>query len=284
MELALGTVQFGLDYGLHSRGQRVSAESAKDILSLAAKAGIRRLDTAAAYGDIEQRLAGLIGDLDFEIVSKIPALPDQIDDPNAFVNASIESSYNRLGQRLRGILFHNVADVETTGCGSVWHQARQSCDRLGLELGVSVYDVDEIALKECVTRFDMIQLPGNALDQRLVNVSDALGGAEISLRSAFLQGLLLMPYEAATGHVPAAALALQRWHDWCSEKRISPLVGALSIIKGLPNVQFCVVGVDDVKQLEDILDAWEGAVATRATHLAVDILDVIDPRRWQFAR
>ena len=280
IELALGTVQFGLAYGLHERSQRVSDESARDILSLAAKSGITRLDTAAAYGDIEQRLAGLIGSLDFEIVSKIPALHGQMDDPADFVAASIQSSYNRLGERMRGVLFHNAADIEDGGSGSVWGCAKQFCDRLGLALGVSVYDPGEAAIKDGTMHFDMIQLPGNALDQRLVNASAALGGAEISLRSAFLQGLLLMPYEAAIQRVPAAAQALRRWHDWCAEERISPLVGALSIVKALPNVRYCVVGVDDVKQLEDILHAWDCAVVIPAPGLAVETLEIIDPRRW----
>lgn len=280
IELALGTVQFGLAYGLHERSQRVSDKVAKDILGLAAQSGIRRLDTAAAYGDIEPRLADLAGNLDFEIVSKIPALSSQVVNPAAVVAASIQSSHNRLGQRLRGILFHNAADLQTADGEVIWKRARQLCDKLNVALGVSVYDLHDAGTGSKSEKFDMVQLPGNALDQRVVDATRSLGNAEVSLRSVFLQGLLLMPYEAAVSRVPAAADALHRWHNWCAQEAILPLVGALSIIKALPNVRYCVVGVDDVKQLEDILCAWDCAMAIRAPDLAVNILDVIDPRRW----
>lgn len=283
IELALGTVQFGLAYGLSERPQRVSDQYAKDILGLAAQSGIRRLDTAAAYGDIERRLSGLIGDLDFEIVSKIPDLSSQDDDLAAFVTASIQSSYDRLGLRLRGMLFHNAADLKGADGELLWQRARQLCDTLDLSLGVSVYDPYDASTGDDLKKFDMVQLPGNALDQRVVDAAATLGDAEISLRSAFLQGLLLMPYETAVCRVPAAAGALRRWHNWCAQQDILPLVGALSIVKAMAGVRYCVVGVDDARQLEDILAAWDAAVAVNGADLAVDSLAIIDPRYWKVA-
>ena len=75
VELALGTVQFGLTYGVAGRGEPVPEREIKDILALAWRAGVRTLDTASAYGDIEERLGGLMRDRAFKVTSKIPALP-----------------------------------------------------------------------------------------------------------------------------------------------------------------------------------------------------------------
>ena len=60
VELALGTVQFGLAYGVAGADRPLLPEISREILVEARKAGIRRLDTAPAYGDIEQRLNELI--------------------------------------------------------------------------------------------------------------------------------------------------------------------------------------------------------------------------------
>lgn len=283
IELALGTVQFGVAYGLQGRSQPVSDAEAKDILSLASRSGIMRLDTAAAYGDIEERLVGLIGDLDFHIVSKVPALPVDADDPTAFALASIEQSRRRLGERLRGVLFHRAADLYGASGNAVWEQARQFCASSEMALGVSVYDPAEACFGNGENLFDMVQLPGNVFDQRLQSAAGALGSAEISVRSAFLQGLLLLPYNAAVNRVPQAAGALRRWHDWCDHKGISPLVAALSVIKGLSNARYCIIGVDDVSQLEDILVAWDKANAISASELAIAEPEIIDPRRWKRA-
>ncbi len=59
MRLALGTVQFGLAYGVVGRAERIGDEEARQIFDRAAELDIDLLDTAPGYGDIEQRLAAL---------------------------------------------------------------------------------------------------------------------------------------------------------------------------------------------------------------------------------
>ena len=75
MELALGTVQFGLRYGIAGAAGPVPSDQVRAILERAVEFGVRTLDTAAAYGDVEQELAGLIGGLPLSVVSKLPPRP-----------------------------------------------------------------------------------------------------------------------------------------------------------------------------------------------------------------
>ena len=71
-KLVLGTVQFGLQYGVNSAG-RPSEEAVKSILAEAAKGGITILDTSSAYGNSEEILGECItADENFKIVSKYP--------------------------------------------------------------------------------------------------------------------------------------------------------------------------------------------------------------------
>ena len=50
MKLALGTVQFGLDYGISNDGGKVPVEEVKKILTTAHQNKIDTLDTGCVYG------------------------------------------------------------------------------------------------------------------------------------------------------------------------------------------------------------------------------------------
>lgn len=282
MELVLGTVQFGLAYGAVGSGRMVEPETARQLLDAAWQQGVRRLDTAAAYGDIEARLSALCGAHAFRIVSKITGLGSiAAAERPAALRESIARSIERLGAHLDTLLFHSAADLLAPDGAALWEQAVQALAGRAIRLGVSVYAPAElVALRK---RFDIevAQLPGNALDQRLTadGVAQALQGVELHLRSAFLQGLLLAPARAAQ-RVPAAAAALQRWQLRCAAAGLDPSVAALGVVKGLPGVQCCVVGVETTEQFHQIARAWERATPLLWPELAVDDPAVFDPRQW----
>lgn len=294
MELALGTVQFGLAYGAVGSGQRVDDGSARQILAAAWSAGLRCLDTAATYGDIESRLAGLCGAHPFRIVSKvIPLHPLPLADRPAALRHSMLRSAQRLGPRLHALLFHSAADLLSDQGPALWAQARQTATEIdrhsgapALQLGVSCYSPDELLALCAQMDITLAQLPANALDQRLHRLlvdnpatRAALQGIELHLRSAFLQGLLLAP-ERGAQRVPAAATALAAWQAHCQQQGLAPAVAALAAVKAVRPAQACVVGVESLAQLEEVAAAWHQAGAQHWPHLASTDLAAIDPRRW----
>lgn len=283
VELALGTAQFGLAYGVAGSGAVVPEPQVRRILEAAAAHGVRRIDTAAAYGSIEERLARLAKGLDFQIVSKVPALPDDLDADRVgdFVLTALDRSLARLGSMLHGMLFHRSDDLAGARGAAAWQAAAAWGERHDIAVGTSCYAPAELVAMRGLYPLAMAQLPGNAIDQRLADAADAVGDVEISLRSLFLQGLLLMPEAAAARRLPAAAGALSRWHAWCDVQGLSPLPAALAAAKGLPGVRYCIVGVDNVDQLDEIAAAWSGAAPRRADGIGSADLAVIDPRRWE---
>lgn len=280
MKLALGTVQFGLAYGVVGRDEPIGDTEARSIFSRALALGIDTLDTAPAYGDIEQRLASLVGGDRFSVVTKIPTLsPVSGDDAVALVHASLQRSRQRLGDALRVVLFHDASDLLAPDGDRLWDAASSLTASWGVQLGVSCYDPAQLQTMLARWPVAVAQLPGNVFDQRLQGY--ALPGVEIHLRSAFLQGLLLAPVDEATARVPAATAALERWHSVCAQRAISPLAAALGAVKAMPGVARCVVGVDSASHLEQIAAAWDSAEALAWPALAVNDLAVIDPRTWR---
>jgi aryl-alcohol dehydrogenase-like predicted oxidoreductase len=284
MELALGTVQFGLPYGIAGTGQAVSEDEVRSILACAWERGVRVLDTAAAYGDIEQRLTHLCAGRSFKIISKIPAIPSDLEPAAAasWGRAQAEQSRKRLGESLVGLMFHRAEDL-LGPCGlQVWNAVMEWADAAEVQLGASCYEAMTCLSLQRQFHFSLAQLPGNALDQRVAtDIPDRLPDLTIYLRSVFLQGLLVMPPSVAQQRLPAASAVLQRWYAWHVGQGLSPLRAALALGKSFKAVSAILVGVDSLHQFSDIADAWDAVDPRPAPQLAVATAEIIDPRHWK---
>jgi aryl-alcohol dehydrogenase-like predicted oxidoreductase len=280
--LILGTAQFGLAYGVAGRGEVVPENEVREILELADASHVHSLDTAPAYGDIEERLDDLCSGLSLRVISKIPPAPEA--GAEASVSAAVERSRERLGARLTTLLFHSAEDLLRSDGERIWHAAIAAAD--GLRVGASCYDPATVVQLRQRYGLTLAQLPANPLDQRLRDSDsrNALDEVEIHARSSFLQGLLLMPHDEAVKKVPVAAKAHERWVRWYEGYGLSPVTAALAITRGLPSVQYCVVGVDSAAQFCDVLRSASETGMCIAPELRSDDPMVIDPRRWTAAQ
>lgn len=282
VELALGTVQFGMRYGVASPDRLLTSIELQQIFSSAWEGGIRVLDTAPAYGNIEERLATLFGPYAFSTVSKIPAIPHDLSmaQVEQFVTSAIDQTRKHLGESLNTLLFHCSDDLLAPNGDRLWQIAAKAIADSTIRLGVSCYSPAELQRLGEKFPIDVAQLPGNVLDQRLYSLKLSQP-VELHLRSIFLQGLLLLPLSAASRALPDASQALKIWHAWCNEQGLTPLHAALGIAKGLPGVRYCVVGVDSLAHLNAIIEAWADVQPLQIAALASHDLGIIDPRRWK---
>ncbi len=282
-KLALGTVQFGLTYGVAGRGEPVPENEVREILEDAAARGIDTLDTAPAYGNIEERLAQLSAGLPFRILSKIRAIPAEMRPHEAasFALQSASQSLERLGPALTGIFLHKATDWAGDRGKAIADRLITWAVEKGIRIGLSCYSPDELLGLAKERPIALAQLPGNAFDQRLKAVpAENLTGIEIHIRSAFLQGLLLMPSTQAAHRIPAAREALVGWENYYRRKNLTPLESALSIVKSFTGVNNIVVGVDNLRHWKEISTTWTKVTACSAEGFACNNLDIIDPRKW----
>ena len=140
--LALGTVQFGMPYGVSNAGGQVPEAEVRTILAYAAAAGIDLLDTAAAYGTAEATLSHVTADLGrpFQIVSKTP--------PRASVDAVVAAARHSAdlagSRRLDALLVHHPTDLAGREGDRLW-RALQDLVNEGIfpRLGISASFADE---------------------------------------------------------------------------------------------------------------------------------------------
>jgi spore coat polysaccharide biosynthesis protein SpsF len=261
-ELVLGTAQLGLVYGAANRVGQPSAREAELILRSAVSAGVRWIDTAAAYGSAEQRIgAALPGAKGVRIVTKLDPLNEVTEttglgDIRVAVAHSVRRSCAKLGtDRLEVLLLHRAQHL-TMRNGAVWSAVKQMRDEgLIYDLGVSVYSPQEALAALADRDVRHIQLPFNALDWRwrADAFRDALTkrpGVTIHARSALLQGLLAghddarWPQGVDPADLKRALTRLTRDLD-----RDSPADLCLAYARAQDWIDGVVVGMESLSQL-----------------------------------
>lgn len=257
-KLCLGTVQFGMRYGIYNRTGQPTKQQSFRMLDMARDYGIDIIDTAAAYGMAEellgeyvdrQHLAGKVN-----IISKLRPnlIGEDCANPVQAVREQVQGSLKKLGvDCLEGYLLHTPANIYNPGIIEGLDRCRE--EGLIKHPGVSIYDLKQGFDALNLPVIDFIQVPYSILDQRAARNGfiAAAREREITLftRSALIQGLILMEKEDVPGHLQAAIPYLEELEGILKDYGISRLSAALLFARDEPGIDYLVFGVDTEEQL-----------------------------------
>lgn len=293
MKLCLGTVQFGMDYGVQG-AHKPSQEIVDNILNKAIENRIYHFDTAAVYGNAEE----LIGSYFFrkgyqrqKIVSKLAA--------NVFVGQpkkkwkdivlrNVMKSLKSLNvSSLEAYLFHNAAYIFDSDAVNALHSVVK--EGLARHIGVSVYSPSEAMKALEYQEMDVIQIPYNIFDRRL----DKCGffkdaekrGVEVYARSSLLQGLALMKPEFLPENMKFASKYLRRFHTTCESYGISPLEAAIGFVGNHRKIDYVVFGVDSEEQLKEYISMRDRSIPDKllkSLELEFEVVEekLVNPTLW----
>lgn len=283
--LALGTVQFGMAYGIANHVGQVTRQEANLMLRLAENYGIDTLDTAIAYGESETCL-GEAGIQNFKVVTKLPKIPADCADVSAWVQRQVASSCTRLGvSALYGLLLHHSENL-LGAQGAELYQAIQNLKDIGQveKMGVSIYSPDELDAIGNRFHLDLVQAPLNIVDRRLITsgwlqrLSE--NGVKVHIRSVFLQGLLLMPQASVPDKFfPWQDLWVQ-WFDWLSSHDASAAEACMAFPLSFPEVDRVVIGAVSLDQLTQINKAANLAQLKDFPDFLCHDEKLINPANW----
>lgn len=286
--LGLGTVQWGLPYGIANQHGTTPPATVALILSEARSRGVCVLDTGALYGDAESVLGG--NDLEgFHVVSKTPRFAtSSIRDEQARALVQVfEQSLRRLScGKLYGLLVHHANDLLVPGGRKLWDAMSDLKEQGRVDkVGVSVYDGEQIDGVLKLFKPDIVQLPLSVLDQRMLRsghlerLSDL--GVEVHTRSAFLQGLLLTPPEKVPEYFEPIRPLLLRWRSAAQEQDLTPVQAALSFVRDIPWVGKVLVGVENLEHFRNCIEDFTAGTGFDASGLACDTPEFINPTLWK---
>jgi aryl-alcohol dehydrogenase-like predicted oxidoreductase len=285
MKLALGTVQFGLSYGINNQSGQVSRAQAKKMLQFARSQGIDTIDTAIAYGDSEECL-GEIGVENLRVITKLPPVPCGCEDINRWVSQHISESVGRLGcGELHGLMLHRSTDLLGEYGQHLYNAMRKLKEnRLVRKIGVSVYSPDELDAIFSQFSVDIVQAPFNVVDQRLLTTGwlDRLKneGVELHTRSSFLQGLLLMPRQEIPEKFSRWNPLWDRWYGWLSELDISAAKVCLDFVQSFEQIDRIVIGAENLAQLKQLAAFASTSQKLEFPPMMCDDEELINPANW----
>lgn len=268
--IGLGTVQFGLPYGISNKTGQPDKNTVLEVLDLARSHDISLLDTASAYGTAEL-LLGQLGTTGFRIVSKYtpPESNISIDEQlhTSLEMMQCESLYGYLSHRPQNLLRHPEQ----------W-DALKNLQNEGFvkKIGFSLNEPAELdALLEAGFQPDLIQLPLNYFDRRFLPYFDDLksNNTEIHARSVYLQGLFFLkkfsdrfnPVEDVIRHL---------------QVEVSRLPAALlNFVLSDSRIDQVVIGVQNKDQLLDVINDLDQSENLPELNLSISD-EILMPSKW----
>ena len=286
-KICLGTVQFGLDYGIANHRGKVPKPEVFEIFKYAQEIGLRTLDTSMAYGDSEI-IIGEFGKpkIPFEIVSKILIDSDVSDSNN--MRSKLQDSLQRLKiKQLYACLIHRFEDFLKHG--QIWEvlkTARQ--EGLVKKIGFSLYRPEELELIwDRGVSFDIVQVPFSIFDRRFEKYFELLKekNIEIHVRSVFLQGLAFLKPDQLPEKLRYASGTIDQLQN-ISQRHNLP-IGAVCLNYVLLNslIDKVVIGVDSLEHLKKNVHNLEefnkvSDLRDNLKDLAISDEEVLLPFKW----
>ena len=283
--IAIGTANFGKQYGIANAYGRLSKKSVEEILGLAKSLGVTCLDTANDYGE-SQKVLGEIDVRDWRIVSKISSIPPGCIDIPAYVRTQILLILDSLKvSEFDTVLVHN-AKYLMGGFGDQVFEEIQKAQSKGQvrKIGLSIYDPNDLELITSRFNLDLVQAPINVFDNRLQDSGwlDRLvsTGTEVHARSVFLQGVLLSAEAQNNAFFKPWKSSFEKWNSFCEATRNTPLTNCIKHVNSYDRVSHVVVGIDSAQNLSEVFDAFsEPAHRVAEIDFGIDP-DLINPVSW----
>jgi aryl-alcohol dehydrogenase-like predicted oxidoreductase len=280
-KLSLGTVQFGLDYGVTNKNGQVTISQARDILDCAKQNNIKTLDTASLYGNSEKVLGG-IGVDDYQIITKTTFLKDDVDE---VINNFYKSLENLNRTQVEGLLIHNIKDIENKQFEALFEKLNALKEsNLVKKIGFSTYTPEQVVFLLANFDFDLIQVPFNVFDTRLIDngLLQALKdkGVEIHIRSVFLQGLLL-DFDSLGGYFSSWENKFDDYQKMVKDSGFSLLEYALNFVLNVEEIDKILVGVNNNKQLIEIVKASQKKVDNPLLPFSINDINLLNPSLWK---
>lgn len=281
MKLALGTVQFGLDYGITNNGGQVAIDEVRNILTVAKNNKIDTLDTASGYGNSEQVL-GKIGVNNYQIITKTISLESDVDK----VINGFHKSLKSLGQKqVKGLLVHDINDIENNQFDTLFRKLN-ALKQQGLveKIGFSAYTPEQVNFLLGNFDFDIIQVPFNVFDTRLIQGGQLQAlkskAVEIHARSVFLQGVLL-DFDNLSDYFATWKKQFTEYQTIVKDRGLSLLEYALNFALSTQEMDKILVGVNSENQLKEIVQAAKKQNSLVA--YPIGDINLLNPSLWKLS-
>jgi aryl-alcohol dehydrogenase-like predicted oxidoreductase len=283
MKLVIGSAQLGMNYGLFNNS-KINHKEFKKIEKLVLKSKINFIDTAMNYGDSENIIGGSkLKNL--HVITKIKLPSNKNIQVRDWVLKEISKSLYKLKiKKIYGVLIHDYKDLfGKYGKDYLLSLQELKKKKIIKKIGISIYDSYEIKKIWKFWKPDLIQVPFNPLDNRILDSGwvDVLRKFKVKIfaRSVFLQGLLISEGNSFMINKNYKIL-LNKFKNWCYRNNISLLEACIHFVKQFKKIDYLVVGFNNYNQLKEIIDVFKKKQIIIPKKFSTNKKNLIDPRKW----
>ncbi|HEU4472528.1 MAG TPA: aldo/keto reductase [Flavisolibacter sp.] len=281
----LGTVQFGIPYGINNTSGQPSRGQVFGMLDHAFARGIRQLDSADLYGDAQALIGSYMQERKKSFLVNTKFKGEQ----GSPITGQLMSSLDQLGlEKVNVYFYHRFTEMVENPSSLVELRRLKEEGRIE-KIGISVYTNEEFRV--CIDNADVevIQLPFNLLDnysRRGALMREAKEkGKSLQVRSVFLQGLFFKEED----NWPAKLLPLKRYVNGLKtlarEHSLTMYDLALRYAFSKAEIDQVIIGVDSKDQLENNLQtagvALETSLAAAIDRINVEEEALLYPYNWK---
>ena len=199
---------------------------------------------------------------------------------------NINYSLNNLNKkRLPGVFIHHSEDL--IGKNKIkLYEALLFLKRKKLinKIGVSIYNFNTLDKILGEFKVDMIQVPFNILDRRLItkNYLNKIKKKKIQIhvRSIFLQGILLTNIKKMPKKFLKWKNLFKTWYTWLEKNKLSKLQACLNFILSFKQIDVIIFGACSKMQIEQIINTVNQSTKLYPKNIISNNLQLIDPRQW----
>ncbi|WP_373515393.1 aldo/keto reductase [Persicitalea sp.] len=284
-KIILGTVQFGLDYGINNSQGRPDPQRVFDILDLAFAQGVRILDSADAYGNAPE----IIGRYHQSQAEKFDIITKFKSGPHFEAEEWLSQQLGKFGvQRLYAAMFHDFQDYQANRSVISDFEKLVQDGSIG-KIGVSIYTNHQLAEAIADPSISLIQLPYNLLDnhsQRGELLAKAkAAGKEVHVRSVFLQGLFFVATEDIPEKLVPLKPELEALGQLASRFGVPLESMALNYAVINPHIDHVLIGVDTPEQLQANLSSLAQTLPPELIEtldrIKVKDVALLNPTNWK---
>ena len=287
-KIILGTVQLGLDYGIHNKQGKPNLSESFEILNTAFDKGIRILDTAEAYGNSQE----VIGQFHkkfpkkiFNIITKLSA--NHSVKKEQLLNHIRGNCKKLYCKQLLCYMFHNY---QTFKENIHFYNEFVSAKKTGLtkKIGISLYNNEEINdIVNNYNEFDIIQIPFNLFDngsKRKKYIEKARKkGIEVHTRSVFLQGLFFYELDMLPKKLDPLRPYLLSLESIKKANHLNIQTLAMQYVLQKEYINYMLIGVETETQLLKNIESSQNIIDI--PHKDIDSINVeeeflLNPSNW----
>lgn len=285
MKLALGTAQFGSEYGINNKSKPIDADASKAILKYLITKRIDTIDTASTYPNSE-KILGISDVSKFKIITKIPSTLNTSLGIERTIRNFIHLSLNNMKlSSIYGVLLHFPEEIlHRNGKEIISTLYTLKSEGVIKKIGISIYSPKIIGPILDRFTFDLIQAPLNVFDNRLIKTGWAKRlkelNVEIHVRSSFLQGLLLMKIEDIPPSFKKWTPLFESWSNWLDSNSLNAYDVCIHHLLMHKEIDKIIVGIDNITQLKQLVSSYENNLDISIPDFSSEDEELINPANW----